>query len=142
MISRFPFGQIGLSKFYHRYRRPQDRLKQLIWPGGRRFYEEFLAVRGVDMEVLQGEAVGIVGRNGSGKSTFLRMVCGTLEPTSGSLEVNGHIAPILSLGAGFAPAFTGRENARMNGAVIGFSSAELERSDGFNRGVRRYRSFF
>ena len=142
---------VGLSKFYHRYHRPQDRLKQFFWPGKRVFYEEFLAVRNIDMAVRRGEAVGIVGRNGSGKSTLLKMVCGTLEPTSGSLEVNGHIAPILSIGTGFAPIFTGRENVKMNGAVIGFSSTEIEErmesiekfadiGDFFDRPVKSYSS--
>ena len=142
---------VGLSKFYHRYHRPEDRLKQFFWPGKRVFYEEFLAVRNIDMEVRRGEAVGIVGRNGSGKSTLLKMVCGTLEPTSGSLEVNGHIAPILSIGTGFEPMFTGRENVKINGAVIGFSSKEIEErmesiekfadiGDFFDRPVRSYSS--
>ena len=103
------------------------------------------------MEIRRGEAVGIVGRNGSGKSTLLKMICGTLAATSGELEVNGHIAPILSLGTGFDSNFTGRENVNMNGAVIGFSPAETKSrmgsieafaniGDFFDRPVKSYSS--
>jgi len=120
----------SLTKAYYVYARPQDRLKQMLWPGRRDFYSEFLAVRGVDLAVYRGETVGIVGRNGSGKSTLLRMICGTLERTSGELRVSGHVAPILALGAGFNPEFTGRENVLLNAAILGLSDAEVrERLD-------------
>ena len=86
------------------------------------------ALSNFDLEVFRGETVGLVGRNGSGKSTLLNLVCGTLRKSAGELEVHGHIAPLLTLGAGFDPEFTGRENALMNAAIIGLKKAEIEES--------------
>ncbi|MDG2336141.1 MAG: ABC transporter ATP-binding protein [Myxococcota bacterium] len=114
-----------LTKAYPLDDNPAKRLKQLIWPSKRNRADEFLAVRDVNLEIYQGETVGIVGRNGSGKSTLLNLIAGTLEPTSGELHVTGHLAPILTLGAGFDPEFTGRENALMNAAVIGLSKSDI-----------------
>lgn len=114
-----------VTKAYHVYARPEDRLKQMLWPGHRRFYREFLAVRNVDLDVHQGETLGVVGRNGSGKSTLLKLISGTLQPTRGSVEVHGHVAPILTLGAGFDPEFTGRENVLVNAAVLGIPDREM-----------------
>ena len=113
----------GLTKTYRVYAHPSDRLKQMLWPGSRRFYRDFVAVRDVDLEMSRGETVGIVGRNGSGKSTLLRMLCGTLAPSAGTLAVHGRVAPILTLGTGFNPEFTGRENVLMNAAILGVSDA-------------------
>src|ERR1700733_6988321 len=93
----------GLGKAYPIYRRPEDRLKQLLWGGRRRYYEEFWAVRDVNLKVGRGETVGIIGRNGSGKSTLLQMICGTLTPTEGTVEVRGRVAALLELGSGFNP---------------------------------------
>ncbi len=114
----------GLSKSYAIYARPEDRLKQMLLPG-RKLYREFSAVRDLDLTVYRGETFGIVGRNGSGKSTLLQMISGVLEPTSGELVVDGHVAPILALGIGFNPDFTGRENVFVNGAILGLSDVEI-----------------
>lgn len=114
-----------LSKSYHLYRRPQDRLRQMLSVRRRRYFQEFFAVRGLDLEIARGETVGLVGRNGAGKSTLLQMICGTLRPTGGSVAVNGHVAPLLTLGAGFNPEFTGRENVLLNGALLGLSDKEI-----------------
>ena len=100
----------GLGKAYAIFKRPQDRLKQMLVRGRRKYYDEYWALRGVDLEVRRGETVGLIGRNGSGKSTFLQLLCGTLTPTSGRIAVDGRIAALLELGAGFNPEFTGREN--------------------------------
>jgi lipopolysaccharide transport system ATP-binding protein len=116
----------GLTKSFAIYQRPGLRLKEILWPGNRSFHQEFVALRDLDLEVYKGETVGIVGRNGSGKSTLLNLVCGTLEPTSGQMKVSGHLAPILTLGAGFDPEFTGRENVLMNAAIIGIPRVEIE----------------
>lgn len=124
----------GLAKCFEIYARPRDRLKQFLmsglrrWTGGPpvRYYEEFWALRGVDLEVRPGEVVGIIGRNGSGKSTLLQMICGTLTPTEGRVEVNGRVAALLELGAGFNPEYTGRENVYMNCALLGLQREEID----------------
>jgi lipopolysaccharide transport system ATP-binding protein len=124
----------NLSKCYHIYDRPQDRLKQSIVPRLQRlvgkpatqYAREFWALKDVSFEVRKGETVGIIGRNGSGKSTLLQMICGTLTPTSGTIQTNGRVAALLELGAGFNPEFTGRENVYMNGAVLGLGREEID----------------
>jgi lipopolysaccharide transport system ATP-binding protein len=115
----------GLSKVYPVYARPEDRLKQMLWRGRRRFYREFPAVRQVDLCIARGETIGLVGRNGSGKSTLLRMICGTLTRSAGDLVVQGRVAPILAIGTGFSTDFTGRENVLTNAAILGMSDAEV-----------------
>lgn len=115
-----------LSKCYHIYDKPRDRLFQMLSGPSKTYYKEFWAVRGASFEVYKGETVGIVGRNGSGKSTLLQMICGTLNPTSGSLQVNGRIAALLELGSGFNPEFTGRENVYLNAAVLGLTKEQID----------------
>lgn len=124
----------NLSKCYQIYERPQDRLKQAIYPRLQRFvknqpkqyYREFWALKDISFEVNKGETVGIIGQNGSGKSTLLQIICGTLNPTSGSMHTNGRIAALLELGSGFNPEFTGRENVFLNAAILGLSQTEIE----------------
>lgn len=124
----------GLSKHYLLFDRPDLRLKQMVWPRLQRlaglqpkqYYRDFAALRDVSFDVRRGETVGVIGRNGSGKSTLLQIVCGTLQPSIGSLEVNGRIAALLELGAGFNPEFTGRENVYVNGSILGLSKAEID----------------
>ena len=124
----------NLSKRYEIYANPRDRLKQFVLPRLQRqakqppkqYFREFWALKDVSFEVKKGETVGIVGRNGSGKSTLLQMICGTLYPTSGSIQTHGRIAALLELGSGFNPEFTGRENVYMNASVLGLSSAEID----------------
>ncbi len=120
----------GVGKVYQVYAQPQDRLKQMLWRGRRRFYREFHAVRDIDLDLRPGETVGIVGRNGCGKSTLLKMICGLLEPSAGTIEIRGHVAPLLALGQGFNSDFTGRENVLLNATILGLSDAEIrERFD-------------
>ncbi|HEX3431004.1 MAG TPA: ABC transporter ATP-binding protein [Rhizomicrobium sp.] len=114
----------GLGKAYAIYRRPGDRLKQLLWGRWRRHYEEFWAVRNVDIGVRRGESVAIVGANGSGKSTLLQMICGTLRPTEGEVRLRGRVAAMLALGSGFNPEFTGRENVHVGASVLGLGAEE------------------
>jgi len=91
-----------------------------------RQYRDFQALGDVSLEVRKGESVGIIGRNGSGKSTLLQIIAGTLQPTSGKVRIQGRVAALLELGAGFNPEFTGRENVFLNAAVLGISKAETE----------------
>lgn len=124
----------GVSKCYQVYAQPQDRLKQSLLPRVQRmarkpvraYFEEFWALRDVSFDVPRGQTVGIIGRNGSGKSTLLQMVCGTLTPTSGRIEVEGRIAALLELGSGFNPEFTGRENVYLNGSILGLTREEID----------------
>jgi lipopolysaccharide transport system ATP-binding protein len=116
-----------LSKAYAIFKRPQDRLMQMLMRGRRKYYEEYWALKNVSLTVRRGETVGVIGRNGSGKSTFLQMVCGTLQPTSGSVSVTGRIAALLELGAGFNPEFTGRENVYLAASVLGLPTAEIDK---------------
>ena len=115
-----------LGKTYQIYPRPLDRLKQTLWRGRRDFFTPVHALRDVTMDLPKGDALGVIGRNGSGKSTFLQLVAGTLTPTSGAITVAGSVAALLELGAGFNAEFTGRENAVMNGLINGLSGEEIQ----------------
>ncbi|MCD2511081.1 ABC transporter ATP-binding protein [Comamonas endophytica] len=134
MSSEISIKVENIRKCYQIYDKPRDRLKQYILPrlqrlsGQRqqRYFREFWALNDVSFEIRKGETVGIIGRNGSGKSTLLQVICGTLNPTAGSVSTHGRIAALLELGAGFNPEFTGRENVYMNGAVLGLSKEEID----------------
>ena len=134
MSSEISIKVENLSKCYQIYEQPRDRLKQFVVPRlqraigqpPRQYFREFWALKDVSFEVKRGETVGIIGRNGSGKSTLLQMICGTLNPTGGSVQANGRIAALLELGSGFNPEFSGRENVYMNGAVLGLSREEID----------------
>ena len=124
----------GVGKTYKRFAKPADRFWQAVWPSAFRAAgqtaaaeaNEFVALAPLNLQVQRGEALGLIGRNGAGKSTLLQMVCGTLNPSSGSVVVNGKIGALLELGAGFNPEFTGRENVYLAAAVMGFSGAETD----------------
>ncbi|HXA46600.1 MAG TPA: ABC transporter ATP-binding protein [Burkholderiaceae bacterium] len=116
----------NLSKSYQIYAQPHHRLLQGIFRSRKQFFTEFFALKDISFEVKRGDMVGIIGRNGSGKSTLLQILCGTLAPTSGEVVVNGRIAALLELGAGFNPEFTGRENVYMNAAILGLSTKEID----------------
>jgi teichoic acid transport system ATP-binding protein len=116
----------NVSKCYQMFDNPKDRLLQGIWRGKKQFYREFWALKDVSFEVPKGQTIGIIGRNGSGKSTILQIIAGTLLPSSGEANTVGRISALLELGSGFNPEFTGRENARMSGAIMGLSPKEIE----------------
>ena len=117
---------LGLSKCYHLYGRPQDRLKQFLFGRHQQFFREFWALNEVSFELRRGEVLGVIGRNGAGKSTLLQLLCGTLAPSAGHLHVKGRVAALLELGAGFNPEFSGRENVFLNAAILGVPREEIE----------------
>ena len=116
----------NLSKSFRMYPSPKEKLKELLHPFGKKYHQEFWALKDVSVEVKKGECIGIIGRNGSGKSTLLQIICGVLQPTTGEAKVNGRISALLELGAGFNKDFTGRENVYMNGALMGCSREEMD----------------
>ncbi|OHE56477.1 MAG: hypothetical protein A2Z47_04135 [Thermodesulfovibrio sp. RBG_19FT_COMBO_42_12] len=116
----------NLTKIYRLYNSPKDRLREMISVTGRKYHHEFYALKDVSFSIEKGQTVGIIGKNGSGKSTLLKVICGVLQPSGGSVKVNGRISSLLELGAGFNPEFTGRENVYMNGALMGFSREAME----------------
>lgn len=124
----------SISKRYEVFSQPQDRLKQMIIPRlksalglkSSQYFKEFWAVKDVSFSVKKGETVGVIGRNGSGKSTLLQMICGTATPTDGEISVNGRVAALLELGAGFNVEFTGRENILLNAAILGFPEESMK----------------
>lgn len=124
----------GLGKCFRIYDKPRDRLIQAVrgrltrLGGGPapRLYREHWALRDISFEIRKGECIGFLGRNGSGKSTLLQIICGTLAETNGSVNVEGRIAALLELGAGFNVEFSGRENVYLNAAILGLSRAEID----------------
>ena len=116
----------NLTKVYHLYDKPVDRLKESLNPFKKTYHHDFYAMNDVSFEIKKGETIGIIGKNGAGKSTLLKMITGVLTPTSGSVEVNGKIASLLELGAGFNPEMTGMENVYLNGTIMGFTKEEMD----------------
>lgn len=115
----------GLSKSYRMYDKPSHRLLQGMFRR-QMAQKHFWALQGVDLEISRGETVGIIGRNGSGKSTLLQMIAGTVQPSAGSVEVQGRVAALLELGSGFNPEFTGRENVYLNATILGLTRAQID----------------
>src|ERR1700685_3270380 len=114
-----------VSKRFRLYHQKYTSLKERVIHAGRTPYTELWALSHVGFEVTEGETVGVLGRNGSGKSTMLKCICGVLQPTSGQVVVRGKLAGLLELGAGFQPDLTGRENIFLNGSLLGLSKAEV-----------------
>ena len=116
----------GLTKVYRLYDKPSDRLKEALGFGGKKRYHELYALKNVSFDVKRGETVGIIGTNGSGKSTILKIITGVLSPTEGTVTADGRISALLELGAGFNMEYTGVENIYLNGTMMGFSEKEIE----------------
>jgi ABC-type polysaccharide/polyol phosphate transport system ATPase subunit len=114
-----------LTKKYRLFSTPIERLKESLHPLRKRYHKEFWALNGICFDVPKGQVVGILGRNGSGKSTLLQIIASVLQPTSGTITVNGRVSALLELGAGFNPEFTGRQNVLLNGAIMGVSHDEI-----------------
>ena len=116
----------NLTKIYKLYARNRDRLKDSLGLSKKASYKEHYALKNVDMEVKTGESVGIIGVNGSGKSTILKIITGVLNATSGEVQINGRISALLELGAGFNMEYTGLENVYLNGTMMGFTEKEID----------------
>lgn len=116
----------NIEKRYLTFKRPMDRLLQRFYRNRKTLYSEFHALKDISFQVHRGETMGIIGQNGSGKSTLLQIIAGTLMPTSGKAEVNGRIAALLELGAGFNPEFNGIENAKLNASIMGINQEEFK----------------
>ena len=115
----------GVTKKYKLYAKPTDRLRDALHLTRRRLYHEHLALDHVDLRIRRGETVGIIGTNGSGKSTILKIITGVLTPTEGEVTVDGRISALLELGAGFHMEYNGIDNIYLNGMMIGFSEEEI-----------------
>ena len=115
-----------ITKVYKLYDKPSDRLKEALGLSRGKLHKEHYALKGVDLSIYKGETVGIIGTNGSGKSTILKIITGVLNPTGGNLKVNGRISALLELGAGFNMEYNGIENIYLNGTMMGFSEKEID----------------
>lgn len=116
----------NVSKMYKLYDNPMDRLKESLGLTRQKKYKEHYALHDVSFQVERGECVGIIGTNGSGKSTILKIITGVLNQTQGEVVVNGRISALLELGAGFNMEYTGIENVYLNGTMIGFTKEEID----------------
>lgn len=117
----------NVEKVYKLYDKQSYRLREALGLSRKKnLHHDHFALHGIDMTIHQGECVGVIGTNGSGKSTILKIITGVLNPTSGSVTVNGRISALLELGAGFNPEYNGIENIYLNGTMIGFSEEEID----------------
>ena len=115
-----------VSKLYKLYNKPSDRFRDALGLSRKKLYTEHYALNHISFDVRRGETVGIIGTNGAGKSTILKIITGVLNQTSGDVEINGRISALLELGAGFNMEYTGIENVYLNGTMIGFSKEEID----------------
>ncbi|HIY01622.1 MAG TPA: ABC transporter ATP-binding protein [Candidatus Blautia faecipullorum] len=123
-MSEFAIQVKHLEKMYKLYNKPSDRLRETL--GLKVPVKEHYALKDVSFDVRRGETVGIIGTNGSGKSTILKIITGVLNPTAGEVAVDGRISALLELGAGFNPEYSGVENVYLNGTMMGFSREEID----------------
>ncbi len=115
-----------VTKIYKLYDKPTDRLKESLGLSKKQKYREHYALRNISFDIAKGECIGIIGTNGAGKSTILKIITGVLNPTAGNVEINGRISALLELGAGFNMEYSGIENIYLNGTMIGFSREEID----------------
>ncbi len=116
----------NVTKLYKLYEKPSDRFKEALKLTRQKKYKEHYALQNLSFEIKKGECVGIIGTNGAGKSTILKIITGVLNPTDGDVKINGRISALLELGAGFNSEYTGIENVYLNGTMIGFSKEEID----------------
>jgi teichoic acid transport system ATP-binding protein len=124
-MSDFPVELHNISKHYNIYERPIDRLKELLMRNSRCYHREFKALSDINLTFEGGTMTALLGPNGCGKSTMLQIIAGVLQPSTGSVKVNGRVTAILELGAGFQLEYTGRENAILYGLILGISQDEM-----------------
>ncbi len=126
-VKKMPVIQVkNLVKVYKLYDKPKDRMKEALGFGKKQVHKQHYALNGINIDIYKGETVGIIGTNGSGKSTILKIITGVLNPTEGQVTVNGRISALLELGAGFNMEYNGIENVYLNGTMMGFSEKEIE----------------
>lgn len=125
-MSDYAISVEHVNKMYKLYDKPSDRFKEAMGLSKKKKYREHYALHDVNFQVKKGETVGIIGTNGSGKSTILKIITGVLNPTDGEVKVNGRISALLELGAGFNQEYTGIENVYLNGTMIGFTREEID----------------
>ena len=141
----------NVGKCYRMYRKPDDRLKQMLFGRWKCYYKDFWALHDVSFDVQAGSTVGVIGTNGSGKSTLLQIIAGIVSPTTGECERRGRVGALIELGSGFNPEFTGRENVRIQCAIMGVEPERItelipkvlefsELGDFFDRPVKIYSS--
>src|SRR3970040_126083 len=115
----------NISKVYRLFASRSDRIREALHPFRRTYHRQFWALRDISLEIPKGHTVGVLGMNGSGKLTLLQIISSVLQPSAGTIHVNGKVAALLELGAGFNPHLTGRENVILNGTILGLSRAEI-----------------
>lgn len=117
----------NVSKYYKLYNSPKDRLKEAFHPFRKKYHKEFYALNDISFELKRGECLGVIGKNGMGKSTLLKIIANVIQPSSGSVQINGAVSALLELGTGFNPEFTGMENIYFYGTILGFRKDEVEK---------------
>ena len=130
MVTDQEIGSIqieNLTKVYHLYDKNTDRIRETFHIGHKKYSKDHYALKNITLDIKKGESIGIVGTNGSAKSTLLKLITGIVTPTQGSLQTNGKVAALLELGAGFNPEYTGIENIYLNGIMMGYSEEEMKK---------------
>ena len=125
-MSEYAIKVNDVCKVYKLYEKPSLRIKEALSLTKKQYHKDFEALKSVSFSIEKGEMLGIIGKNGAGKSTILKIITGVLTPTSGNIEINGKISALLELGAGFNPEYTGIENVYLNGTMIGFTKEEMD----------------
>ena len=124
-MTDFAIEAIDVSKRFSRFTDRRDSLKERIIRGRAKRSEDFWAVKNVNLQIPKGSVYGLIGHNGSGKSTMLKLISGIYRPTNGTIATQGRLAALIELGAGFHPEMTGRENIKLNGSILGLSKKEI-----------------
>ena len=127
MKEKFAINISNLTKIYNLYNNSKDRLKEALNPFRKSYHKEFYALKNINLKIIKGETIGIIGHNGAGKSTLLKLITGVLTQSSGTIRINGKIASLLELGAGFNLEMSGLENIYLNGILMGFTKEEIDK---------------